>query len=131
MKTKKEITELYKSGSLNKLMAHIITDNTQSDIVNALYLLFKAERGEYNVTFESVPYSRGGRYARHTSTLHSIQSWDVYCFDGNYYIRTNSTSKSVACPPVIIPKFYTEKGKAYFNSKIHAQISDLQKKILK
>lgn len=131
MKTKKEIKELLESGKLENLKKHIITDGTKSDIINALYLLFAKGKDEYNISFESVPYSRGGKYARHTSTLHSTQKWEVVDLSGEYYVLTYSSSKSANCPPVVIPAFYTETGKNFYNSLIEIKISELQKRILK
>lgn len=131
MKTKKEIKELYDAGKLKNLMQCIITDGTKKDIVDALYLLFKQEKEVYEVNFESLPYSRGGKYARHTSTLHSTQRWEVVEYGASgYIIETNSTSKSAACPLVVIPKFYTEAGKTYHNGIIETKINELKKQLL-
>ena len=132
MKTKKEIKQLLEAGKLNMLINYIITDGTKSDIINALFILFKHGGEEYNISFESLPYSRGGRYARHTSTLYSTQKWEICGTDENgYYISKSSTSKSAACPDVIVPTFYTEIGKNYFNLIILSQIKELEKKLLK
>jgi len=131
MKTKKEIAELLNAGRLSNLMENIITDGTKRDTIDALYLLFKQGDDSYDITFESIPYSRGGKYARHTSTLHSTQSWKIIedC-NGCWHISTESTSKSGACPSVIIPKFYTEAGKSYYNAQILSKINELQKQLL-
>ena len=129
--TKNEIKSLFENGKLKSLMSNIIYDGTKQDANDALYLLFKKGSDEYNVTFESLPYSRGGRYAKHTSTLHSTQSWEIKEYDGCYYVSVNSTSKSANCPSVIVPNFYTEKGKNYFNNKIQSNIDSLQKQLLK
>lgn len=131
MKTKKEIKKLYEAGKLTRLMPHIITDGTKADIINALFLLFKQGSQEYNITFESLPYSRGGKYKRHTSTLHSNQKWEICEIDNEYYVRKSSTSSSASCPDVIVPKFYTETGKAFHNAKIQEQIDKLKKQLLK
>ena len=129
--TKKEIKSLYENWKLSGLMNNIISDGTKSDIINALYLLFQKGGEEYNVSFESLPYSRGGRYARHTSTLDSTQKWEIKkSLEGNYYISTSSTSKSANCPSVIVPKFYTEIGKMYYNSIIIEKIQKLEKQLL-
>lgn len=129
--TKKEIKELYKAGKLKGLMNHIITDGTQSDIIDCLYLLFKKGGDSYEVTFESIPYSRGGKYRRHTSTLRSVQTWGIeYWENSGYNIVSSSSSKSGNCPVVIVPKFYTEKGKQFFNSKIENEINKLKMKLL-
>ena len=132
MKTKKEIRELLKSGKLNNLLKYTINNGTTADQVDALYLLFKQESDIYVVEFESLPYSRGGKYARHTSTLTSHQTWRVVEHGvSGYVIETERTSKSANCPSVIIPKFYTEKGKNYHNAKIHEKIKELENKLLK
>lgn len=129
--TKKEIKSLYESKKLNSLLYSILYDGTKADLINALYLLFKKGGEEYNVSFESLPYSRGGRYVRHTSTLYSTQKWEIKeSAEGNYYISTSSTSKSANCPVVIVPKFYTEKGKQFFNSKIENEINKLKRQLL-
>ena len=129
--TKNEIKSLFENGKLKSLMSNIIYDGTKQDAIDALYLLFKKGSDEYNVTFESLPYSKGGRYTRHTTTLHSTQSWEIKEYDGCYYVSVNSTSKSANCPSVIVPQFYTEKGKNFYNSKIKAQIQELENKLLK
>ena len=129
--TKKEIKSLYESGKLSLLMNNIVSDGTKKDLIDALYLLFKKGSDEYIIEFESVPYSRGGKWRRHTSTLHSVQSWKIEERDGSYYITTRSTSKSDNCPTVIVPKFYTEKGKKHYNSIITEKIQELEKKLLK
>ena len=129
--TKKEIKSLFENGKLKSLMSNIIYDGTKQDAIDALCLLFKKGSDEYNVTFESLPYSKGGKYARHTTTLHSTQSWEIKEYIAGYYISINSTSKSANCPPVIVPKFYTEKGKNFYNSKIKSQIQELENKLLK
>lgn len=132
MKTKKEIKQLLEAGKLRNLMKYIITDGTKSDTINALYLLFKQNSGEYNITFESCPYSRGGKYRRHTTTLHSTQKWEVVEYGSSGFdVEKTSTSKSGACPSVIVPKFYTESGKNFYNSVIEKQIAELQNKMLK
>lgn len=132
MKTKKEIKELLEAGKLENLKKYIITDGTKKDEIDALYLLFKQESDEYNITFESVPYSNGGKYARHTSTLHSTQKWEVVEFgNSGFCIEKTSTSKSGACPDVIVPKFYTEVGKNWHNSLIENKIKELQKRTIK
>jgi len=130
MKTKKEIKSLYDAGKLKNLIPYIITDGTKKDAVNALYLLFKEERGEYRVAFESLPYSRGGKYARHTSTLYSSQRWEVREIGGEFYVEKSSSSKSSACPPVMVPKFYTEAGKIFHNSLIEKKIDELKNELL-
>ena len=132
MKTKKEIRELLKSGKLTNLLTHTITNGTTVDQVDALYLLFKQEFDSYVVEFESLPYSKGGRYKRHTSILTSHQIWRVVEYGvSGYVIETERTSKSANCPSVIIPKFYTEKGKNYHNAKIYEKIKELENKLLK
>lgn len=132
MKTKKEIAELLNAGKLTNLMMHVITDGTKRDIINALHLMFKQESDSYDITFESIPYSRGGKYARHTSTLHSTQSWKIIeDYNGCWYITTESTSKSGACPPVIVPKFYTQVGKVHHNMILQGQINELEAKKIK
>lgn len=132
MKTKKEISELLNAGKLDSLMNHIITNGTKRDIIDALYLLFQKGSDSYNITFESVPYSRGGKYARHTSTLHSTQSWKIEEIgESGYCIVTESTSKSGACPTVIVPKFYTEVGKVHHNMILQGQINELEAKKIK
>jgi hypothetical protein len=93
--------------------------------------MFKQGSGEYNVSFESVPYSRGGKFKRHTSTLHSTQKWEIVDGVNEYYISTSSSSRSGACPSVKVPMFYTEVGKTAYNQGILNQISELQKKLLK
>ena len=130
--TKKEIKAAYEAGKCENLMEYIVTDSTKSDIINALYLLFKKGGDEYQISFESLPYSRGGKYRRHTSTLVSVQSWKVDQYEnGAYYIRTNSSSKSAACPEVVVPKFYTEKGKVFHNFILNKQIEELRGLLLK
>ena len=129
--TKKEIKSLYENKKLKYLNEYVIFDGTKKDLIDALYLLFKKGSDEYNIDFESVPYSRGGKYKRHTSTLHSTQKWEIKkSLEDNYYISTSSTSKSANCPSVIVPKFYTEKGKQFFNSKIENEINKLKMKLL-
>ena len=130
--TKKEIAALYAAGKLNSLLANIISNNSKADIINALKLIFDKERDEYSAFFESVPYSRGGKYARHTSTLHSNQSWFLTkgVSTGNYFIDTKSTSNSANCPAVIIPKFYTEVGRIFHNSQIELEIERLKNELL-
>ena len=129
--TKKEIKSLYENKKLKYLNEYVIFDGTKKDLIDALYLLFKKGSDEYNIDFESVPYSRGGKWTRHTSTLHSVQSWKIEERDGLYYITTRSTSKSDNCPAVIVPKFYTEKGKKHYNYIIIETIQALEKKLLK
>ena len=130
--TKKEIKAAYEAGKCENLMEYIVTDSTKSDIINALYLLFKKGGDEYQISFESLPYSRGGKYRRHTSTLVSVQSWKVDQYEnGEYFIRTNSSSKSAACPEVVVPKFYTEKGKVFHNFILNKQIEELRGLLLK
>ena len=75
--TKKEITALYEAGKLKDLCKHIISDGTKADIINALKLMFDMGGQEYEIIFHSLPYSRGGKYARHTSDLHSTQKWEI------------------------------------------------------
>ena len=132
MKTKKEIRELLINGKLNNLLKYTINNGTTDDKVDALYLLFKQESDSYVVEFESLPYSRGGKYARHTSTLTSHQTWRVVEYGvSGYGIETERTSKSANCPSVIIPKFYTEKGRNYHNAKIYEKIKELENELLK
>lgn len=121
---------MYDAGKLKSLMHHIITDGTKKDIIDALYLLFKEEKQVYEITFESLPYSRGGNYKRHTSLLYSTQSWYIKKYDSGYAINTESTSKSAVCPLVIIPKFYTEAGRAFHNGIIETKINELKKQLL-
>ena len=133
MKTsKKEIKNLLDAGKLKDLIQYVVTDTTKADLINALYLLFSKGGDQYHITFESLPYSRGGKYARHTSTLNSTQNWQVKKSEAteNYYINTWSTSNSAACAPVIVPKFYTESGKNYHNGLINGQIERLKKQLL-
>ncbi len=130
--TKKEVKSIYEAGKCANLMKHIITDGSKKDTIDALYLLFKTGSGSYERTFESVPYSRGGKYARHTSTLHTTQSWGVEELGASgYCILTHSTSNSRNCPPVVVPTFYTEVGKAYYNAKIQGKINELEAKKIK
>ena len=66
------------------------------------------------------------------TTLTSHQTWRVVEVGiSGYVIVTESTSKSANCPSVIIPKFYTEKGKNYYNAKIHEKIKELENELLK
>jgi len=129
--TKKEVKELLNAGKLTELKKYIITDGSTSDTINALHLLMAKKSDEYYVSFESLPYSRGGKYKRHTSTLSSIQKWEVKVSpEGNYYVDKSSTSKSVNCPTVIVPKFYTEIGREYHNRLINIKIDDLKKQLI-
>ncbi len=129
--TKKEIRIAYDNGEMRNLMPYIITDETKLDTVNALYLMFLKGSGEYEVTFDSVPFSKGGKYKRHTTKLKTTQKWEIiYNEHTGYFIKTSSTSNSANCPAVIIPKFYTEKGKEFHNAVIQKQIQDLSKNIL-
>ena len=129
--TKKEIRNLLEAGKLNELQQYIISDNTKADKINALQILFKKEKDFYNIEFESLPYSRGGRYKRHTSTLHSVQSWELKFSEYyGWYIATSSSSNSANCPPVDVPIFYTEAGRAFHNQKIQQQIDELKSKML-
>ena len=113
------------------LKHYIITDGSKRDTIDALYLLFKQGSDEYQISFQSLPYSRGGKYARHTSTLYSVQKWEIIEMSDGFYIYKSSTSKSASCPDVIVPKFYTETGKAFHNAKIQEQIDKLKKQLLK
>ena len=129
--TKKEVKNLYDSGKLSNLTNYVISNGTKADIIDALQLLLNKGSEEYDVRFESLPYSRGGKYARHTSALCSTQKWEVV--EGGisgFYIYKSSTSKSAACPSVVVPKFYTEIGKKFFNDGILDQIEQLKKKLL-
>lgn len=128
---KKEIKQLLEAGKLYNLTNFVITDGTQSDLINALKMMFDLGREQYDVEFESLPYSRGGKYARHTTTLHSTQQWVVsQDARGAYFIDRFSTSKSANCPLVEVPKFYTEKGKAFHNAIIESKISELKQQLL-
>lgn len=131
-KTKKEIKEFLEAGKLKNLCNYIISDGTKLDIIDALKMMFDLGGEEYEITFESLPYSRGGRYARHTSTLHSTQSWfiSIGITSGIYFIDTKTTSNSAACPAVKIPMFYTEKGRIFHNSIINDKIEELKTKLL-
>lgn len=131
MKTKKEISKLLEDGYLESLKKYIVTDGTKKDTVDALYLLFKKNSDTYEVTFESLPYSKGGRYLRHRTTLFSIQRWEIIGDTNGFRIYCSSTSKSLNCPRVIVPMFYTEKGKTFYNSKIENEIKKLKEKLLK
>ena len=129
--TKKEIKQLLETGKMSNLTNIVITDGTQSDLINALKMMFDLGREQYEITFESLPYSRGGKYTRHTSTLHSTQKWEIveYGISG-YCVNRTSTSKSANCPLVEVPKFYTEKGKAFYNAAIESKISELKQQLL-
>ena len=124
--TKKQIKKLVDANQVDALLKHIITNGTKKDKIDALSLLFKSSGEEYEISFESVPYSRGGRYTRHTSTLTSTQKWEVVEGCERFYIKTSSTSNSGACPAVIIPKFYTPAGKEFHNDNIRARIAELE-----
>lgn len=130
--SKKEVKQLYEAGKLKPLMMHIISDGTKSDIIDALQLLINCGGSSETIKFESLPYSRGGKYARHTSTLTSVQSWQVCrCGDdGDFYITKESTSKSANCPNVVVPKFFTEKGQQFHNSIIRQEIESLKRKLI-
>ena len=129
--TKQEVKIAYENGKMDELLQYIITDGTKSDIVNALYLMLKNNSGEYEATFDSVPFSKGGKYKRHTTKLKTTQKWEIiYNENTGYFIKTSRTSNSANCPAVVIPKFYTEKGKEFHNSIIQKQIQDLTKNIL-
>jgi hypothetical protein len=128
--TKKEVKELYEAGKLKGLMMHIISDGTKSDVINALQMLINYGGGEETITFESVPYSRGGKWKRHTSTLSSTQKWEVVEGGSGYYVSCSSSSISGNCPAVVVPKFYTEKGKEFHNGIIYTKIQELKKKLL-
>lgn len=131
MKTKKEINKLLEDGCLENLKRYIITDGTKKDTIDALYLLFKKNYDTYEVTFDSLPYSKGGRYLRHTTTLLSVQRWEIIEDINGFRVYCSSTSRSLNCPPVIVPMFYTEKGRVFYNSKIESEIKKLQEKLLK
>jgi len=128
--TKKQVKELFEAKKLTRLMNYIITDGTKTDTINALYLLMSKGGDEYDITFESVPYSRGGKYKRHTSTLCSAQKWEVIEGDNGYYISRSSTSRSANCPSVIVPIFYTETGRQYYNSIINNKIEVLRAQLI-
>lgn len=130
MKTKKEIKQLLESGKLESLKNYIIYDGTKKGLIDALYLLFEQNSLEYQISFQSLPYSRGGKYALHTSTLYSTQKWEVVEGGNGYYIYKSSTSKSANCPSVIVPKFYTESGKVFYNSIIENKIKELKNQLL-
>jgi len=129
--TKKQVKELLEAKKLASLIQYVITDGSKSDMVNALHILINTGSAEYKVSFESLPYSRGGKYARHASTLYSTQKWEVKeNYEGSLYISTGSTSNSAACPSVNIPMFYTEIGRNFHNFQIESKIEKLKLKMI-
>jgi len=109
--TKIQIAQLVKEGKIENLKKHLVFFN-KKQLIDALHLMFNEKNTSYDVSFESVPYSRGGKYARHTGTLNSTQSWSIQEYGvSGFMVLTNSTSKSGNCPFVVIPTFGTVEAK--------------------
>jgi hypothetical protein len=107
--TKSEVRQLIANGKVENLMKYCVYFN-DSQLESAIYQMLNTKEGSYVVSFQSLPYSKGGKYARHTSTLTSLQEWKVVLWNDKYYVETYSSSKSAACPSVKVPKFGTKSA---------------------
>jgi hypothetical protein len=76
----------------------VTVGKSASEKLNALKKVEKIlnENNGKTTSFESLPYSKGGRYARHTSTLYNTTTFVFNKY--NNFIELFNSSKSANCP---------------------------------
>lgn len=86
------------------------------DCVKKIEKILNEKNGSVS-TFQSLPYSRGGKYARHTSTLTNVLTFELI----NNNLSVQNSSKSANCPVFSVEVYsdlFLQKKKLELLSKI-------------